>query len=117
MNYANPDMVGHTGKWDAIIKALVVVDECVGKIVDAALETGATLLITADHGNAEEKIDLATGGELTAHTINDVPLVLVSDPSRGKLADGGKLCDVAPTICKLMDLPQPAEMTGHNLLR
>ncbi|HET9342456.1 MAG TPA: 2,3-bisphosphoglycerate-independent phosphoglycerate mutase [Candidatus Eremiobacteraceae bacterium] len=116
MNYANPDMVGHTGKWDAIIKALVVVDDCVGKIVDAALETGAMLIITADHGNAEEKIDLATGGELTAHTINDVPLVLVSEPVSGKLADGGKLCDVAPTMCKLMDLPQPAEMTGRNLL-
>ena len=117
MNYANPDMVGHTGKWDAIIEALVVVDECVGKVVDAALETGATLLITADHGNAEEKIDLATGGELTAHTINDVPLVLVSSSASGKLASGGKLCDVAPTICKLMDLPQPAEMTGHSLLQ
>ena len=117
MNYANPDMVGHTGKWDAIIKALAVVDECVGKVVDVVLETGTTLLITADHGNAEEKIDLKTGGELTAHTINDVPLVLVSNPANGKLASGGKLCDVAPTICKLMDLPQPAEMTGRSLLQ
>ncbi len=116
MNYANPDMVGHTGKWDAIIKSLTVVDECVGKVVDAALEAGATLLITADHGNAEEKIDLATGGELTAHTINDVPLVLVSPAGDGTLAAGGKLCDVAPTICALLDLPQPAEMTGRNLL-
>ena len=116
MNYANPDMVGHTGKWDAIIKALDVVDTCLGKVVDAVLETGATLLITADHGNAEEKIDLATGGELTAHTINDVPLILVSNSANGKLAGPGKLCDVAPTICKLMDLPQPAEMTGRSLL-
>lgn len=116
MNYANPDMVGHTGKWDAIIKALAVVDECVGKVADAALETGTTLLITADHGNAEEKVDLATGGELTAHTINDVPLVVVSGAASSKLADGGKLCDVAPTICKIMDLPQPAEMTGRSLL-
>ena len=116
MNYANPDMVGHTGKWDPIIKALDVVDECVGKVVDASLEAGATLLITADHGNAEEKIDLATGGELTAHTINDVPLIVVSPAPNGTLASGGKLCDVAPTICKLMDLPQPAEMTGRSLL-
>ena len=116
MNYANPDMVGHTGKWDPIIKALDVVDECVGKVVDASLETGATLLITADHGNAEEKIDLATGGELTAHTINDVPFVVVSPTPNGTLASGGKLCDVAPTICKLMDLPQPSEMTGRSLL-
>ncbi|HYK52727.1 MAG TPA: 2,3-bisphosphoglycerate-independent phosphoglycerate mutase [Candidatus Eremiobacteraceae bacterium] len=116
MNYANPDMVGHTGKWDPIIKALDVVDQCLGKVVDAALETGATLLITADHGNAEEKIDLKTGGELTAHTINDVPLILVSSSANGKLASPGKLCDVAPTICKLMDLPQPAEMTGRSLL-
>jgi len=116
MNYANPDMVGHTGKWDAIIKALAVVDACVGRVADAALEAGATLLITADHGNAEEKIDLATGGELTAHTVNDVPLVLVSASANGSFASGGKLADVAPTICALLDLPQPAEMTGKDLL-
>jgi 2,3-bisphosphoglycerate-independent phosphoglycerate mutase len=117
MNYANPDMVGHTGKWDPIIRALDVVDECLGKVVDAVLESGATLLVTADHGNAEEKIDLATGGELTAHTINDVPLILVSNSVKSELASPGKLCDVAPTICKIMDLPQPAEMTGRNLLQ
>ena len=116
MNYANPDMVGHTGKWDAIIEALDVVDECLGRVVDAVLSAGATLLVTADHGNAEEKVDLQTGGELTAHTVNDVPLVLIAPDRSGPLASGGKLCDVAPTICSIMDLPQPAEMTGRSLL-
>ena len=116
MNYANPDMVGHTGKWGPILSALEVVDECVGRVVDSVLETGGTMLLTADHGNAEEKIDLATGSELTAHTINDVPLLLVSPKPNGSLAQGGKLCDVAPTICALLELPQPAEMTGRSLL-
>ncbi|HXW76639.1 MAG TPA: 2,3-bisphosphoglycerate-independent phosphoglycerate mutase, partial [Candidatus Eremiobacteraceae bacterium] len=78
MNYANPDMVGHTGKWDAIIAALEIVDGCLGRVEDAALEHGATLLVTADHGNAEDKIDLATGKELTAHTTNPVPFVFVA---------------------------------------
>jgi 2,3-bisphosphoglycerate-independent phosphoglycerate mutase len=116
MNYANPDMVGHTGKWDPIMESLAIVDECLGRVVDALLETGGTMVLTADHGNAEEKIDLKTGGELTAHTINDVPLLLITPEVSGKLAEGGKLCDVAPTICELLGLPQPAEMTGHSLL-
>ena len=116
MNYANPDMVGHTGKWGPILESLAIVDECLGRVVDAVLETGGTLLVTADHGNAEEKIDLKTGGELTAHTINDVPLLLIASKPLGSLADGGKLADVAPTICELLDLPQPAEMTGRSLL-
>ena len=116
MNYANPDMVGHTGKWQPIVEALEIVDECVGLVAAAVIETGGTMLLTADHGNAEEKIDLATGGELTAHTINDVPLLLISPDGAGALAAGGKLCDVAPTICALLDLPQPAEMTGRSLL-
>jgi 2,3-bisphosphoglycerate-independent phosphoglycerate mutase len=116
MNYANPDMVGHTGKWDPIVESLAIVDDCLGQVVDAVLAAGATLLVTADHGNAEEKIDLKTGGELTAHTINDVPLLLIETKPTAKLAGGGKLCDVAPTICQLIDLPQPAEMTGRSLL-
>ena len=116
MNYANPDMVGHTGKWNPIIESLAIVDECLGRVVDAVNETGGTMLLTADHGNAEDKIDFATGGELTAHTINDVPLLLIAPDSSGTLAAGGKLCDVAPTICELLDLPQPAEMTGRSLL-
>lgn len=116
MNFANPDMVGHTGKWDAIISALEVVDGCLGRLEAVALETGSILLVTADHGNAEEKVDLATGKELTAHTCNPVPLVAVSKPSLGGLASGGKLADVAPTICQLLDLPQPELMTGRSLL-
>jgi 2,3-bisphosphoglycerate-independent phosphoglycerate mutase len=115
MNYANPDMVGHTGKWEAIITALDVVDDCLGKVEKAALDAGAVLLVTADHGNAEEKIDLKTGKELTAHTANPVPLVLVGDGA-GPLKSGGRLCDVAPTICQLMGLAQPSEMTCHSLL-
>jgi 2,3-bisphosphoglycerate-independent phosphoglycerate mutase len=116
MNLANPDMVGHTGKWEAIIAALDVVDECLGRLEAAALESGSILLVTADHGNAEEKVDLATGLELTAHTCNPVPLIAISKPPIGGLAPGGKLADVAPTICQLLGLPQPAEMTGHSLL-
>ncbi len=116
MNFANPDMVGHTGKWDAIIQALEVVDECLGRLERAALDAGAVLLVTADHGNAEEKIDLATGKELTAHTCNDVPFIAVAQPGVGRVAPSGILADVAPTICQLLALPQPAVMTGHSLL-
>jgi len=116
MNLANPDMVGHSGKWDAIITALEVVDECVGRLETAALESDSILLVTADHGNAEQKIDLGTGTELTAHTCNPVPLIAVSRQKLGSFASGGKLCDVAPTICELLDLPKPAVMTGRNLL-
>jgi len=116
MNYANPDMVGHTGNWDAIIAALDVVDECLGRLEAAALKAGATLLITADHGNAEEKIDLPTGKPLTAHTCNPVPFIVVSQPIAGAVRDGGRLADVAPTVCRLLGLPQPEQMTGHSLL-
>ncbi len=116
MNLANPDMVGHTGNWDAIIAALDVVDECLGRLEAAALETGSILLVTADHGNAEEKMDLASGKELTAHTCNPVPFIAVSSPPAGRPSDGGKLADVAPTICQLLGLPQPELMTGHSLL-
>lgn len=116
MNFANPDMVGHTGKWDAIITALEVVDECLGSLERAVLDAGGLMLLTADHGNAEEKIDLSTGAELSAHTANPVPLVAVSNDAVSGLLGGGKLADVAPTICALMDLPQPALMTGHSLL-
>ena len=118
MNFANPDMVGHTGKWEAIIAALEVVDECLGRLETAALEAGAILLVTADHGNAEEKVDLATGKELTAHTCNPVPFIAIGPPSIRALrfTSDGKLADVAPTICELMTLPQPAVMTGRSLI-
>ena len=115
MNYANPDMVGHTGKWEAIIAALEVVDDCLAKLDAAARDSGAVMIVTADHGNAEEKIDLASGKALTAHTANPVPLVLINDGA-GPLESGGRLCDVAPTICRLMGLNQPPEMTGKSLL-
>ncbi|HXW50680.1 MAG TPA: 2,3-bisphosphoglycerate-independent phosphoglycerate mutase [Candidatus Acidoferrales bacterium] len=116
MNYANPDMVGHTGDWQAIVQALEVVDECLGRLEAAVLESQTIMVLTADHGNAEEKVDLATGKPLTAHTCNDVPLLLVSEPKLGPLRSGGKLADVAPTICQILGLAQPPAMTGRSLL-
>ena len=116
MNYANPDMVGHTGKWGPIVESLHVVDDCLGELEAAVRAAGGILIVTADHGNAEEKIDLATGTELTAHTINPVPFVVIGAKGVTKLRSGGALCDVAPTICALMELPQPPEMTGRSLL-
>ena len=116
MNYANPDMVGHTGKWGPIIESLHVVDDCLGELEAAVRAAGGVLIVTADHGNAEEKIDLATGTELTAHTINPVPFVIIGAKNVAHLRSGGALCDVAPTICALMDLPQPPEMTCRSLL-
>jgi len=117
MNYANPDMVGHTGKWGPIVESLHVVDGCLGELEAAVRAAGGVLIVTADHGNAEEKIDLATGTELTAHTINPVPFVVIGAKDVTTLRSGGALCDVAPTICALMHLPQPPEMTCHSLLR
>jgi 2,3-bisphosphoglycerate-independent phosphoglycerate mutase len=114
MNYANADMVGHTGKWEPTVAAVEAIDECLGRLSDAALKTNALLAITADHGNAEQKLD-AQGNPLTAHTTNLVPFLLVANGLRGRLADGGKLGDVAPTLLTLMGLPIPERMTGRNL--
>jgi 2,3-bisphosphoglycerate-independent phosphoglycerate mutase len=114
MNYANADMVGHTGKWEATIAAVEVIDECLGRLVGAALRAGALLAITADHGNAEEELD-AENRPITAHTTNLVPFVLVANDLHGKLASGGKLGDVAPTLLTIMGLPIPERMTGRNL--
>jgi 2,3-bisphosphoglycerate-independent phosphoglycerate mutase len=114
MNYANADMVGHTGKWEPTIQAVEILDACLQRLLDAVLAAGGLLVITADHGNAEEKID-ADGHPLTAHTTNLVPLILASNDVRGTLAPGGKLGDVAPTLLTLMNLPVPAVMTGSNL--
>jgi 2,3-bisphosphoglycerate-independent phosphoglycerate mutase len=114
MNYANADMVGHTGKWEPTIAAVETIDECLGRLSDAALRANALLAITADHGNAEEKLD-AQNNPLTAHTTNRVPFVLVGNGLHGTLASGGKLGDVAPTLLALMGLPIPERMTGHNL--
>ncbi len=114
LNFANPDMVGHTGSIPAAIKAVETVDTCVGKITEAILNKGGQLLITADHGNADEMID-ADGGIMTAHSLNPTPLILVSDKGH-TLTGEGVLADVAPTLLHLMGIPVPAEMTGKNLL-
>ena len=115
MNYANADMVGHTGKWGPTIESVQILDECLQRLSDAVLEAGGLLVVTADHGNAEEKID-KDGNPLTAHTTNPVPLLLIGNGTHGSLRGGGKLGDVAPTLLTLMDLPIPESMTGRNLL-
>jgi 2,3-bisphosphoglycerate-independent phosphoglycerate mutase len=117
VNFANPDMVGHTGVLDAAIQAVEAVDRGVGTIVDAALTLGGAVVITADHGNCELMKDPASGQPHTAHTLNPVPFIYVDRNDRGvRIRSGGRLCDVAPTILDAMHLPQPAEMTGHSLL-
>ena len=115
LNYANPDMVGHTGNLSAAIKAIETVDECVGKVVNAINAQKANLLITADHGNAEQMIDYKTGEPHTAHTTNLVPLVLISEKENVKLKEG-RLADLAPTILDLMGIEKPEEMTGESLI-
>lgn len=116
MNYANADMVGHTGKWEPTIDSLEVLDEQFARLTRGVLEAGGLLAITADHGNAEEKID-PEGNPLTAHTTNPVPFVLIADDFDPKLADGGKLGDVAPTLLSISELEVPPAMTGDNLLK
>jgi 2,3-bisphosphoglycerate-independent phosphoglycerate mutase len=118
INFANPDMVGHTGKLEPTIEACQYVDTCLGSIAKAIREMHGITLITADHGNAEQMIDPETGGPHTAHTTNPVPFHLIDDSARGlKLREGGALEDVAPTLLGLLDLEQPAEMTGRDLRR
>jgi 2,3-bisphosphoglycerate-independent phosphoglycerate mutase len=114
MNYANADMVGHTGKWQPTIEGVEVLDECLQRLSEATLAAGGLLAITADHGNAEEKID-PDGNPLTAHTTNPVPLLLIAKGLHGTLAAGGKLGDVAPTLLDIMGLTVPAAMTGRHL--
>jgi 2,3-bisphosphoglycerate-independent phosphoglycerate mutase len=117
VNFANPDMVGHTGVLDAAIRAVEAVDVGVGKIVEAARTRGGAVIITADHGNCELMRDPASGQPHTAHTLNPVPLLYVNDAdSRAQLRGGGRICDVAPTMLELLGLPQPKEMTGRSLL-
>jgi 2,3-bisphosphoglycerate-independent phosphoglycerate mutase len=116
-NYANPDMVGHTGVLQAAIRAVETVDACLGRVVDACRQTGTALLVTADHGNCDQMWDPTTDGPHTAHTTNPVGIVLVEPRERRtaeRLADGA-LCDVAPTLLGLLELPQPPEMTGRDL--
>jgi 2,3-bisphosphoglycerate-independent phosphoglycerate mutase len=114
VNFANPDMVGHTGKLDAAIKAVETIDTCMGRLEQALREVGGVMLVTADHGNLEQMTD-SDGGPHTAHTTNPVPLVLVNGDAGQALADG-RLADLAPTVLQLMRLPVPAAMTGQSLL-
>ena len=116
MNFANGDMVGHTGVLDAAIKACETVDTAVGMVVDAALERGWSCMITADHGNAEQMLDPATDAPFTAHTTNPVPFILVDVERRSiKLHASGGLRDIAPTVLKIMGLEKPREMDGEPL--
>jgi 2,3-bisphosphoglycerate-independent phosphoglycerate mutase len=114
-NYANGDMVGHTGVLPAAIRAVETVDECLGRMLDSLERVGGIALVTADHGNCEMMIDPATGGPHTAHTTNPVPLVLVGDSQTRELRTGGALCDVGPTIMNLLKVDVPPEMTGRDL--
>ena len=116
INFANPDMVGHTGVQEAAIKAVEAVDECVGKAVEALKEVNGQMFICADHGNAEQLIDYETGEPFTAHTTNPVPFILVNADPAYKLREGGCLADIAPTLIELMGMEQPKEMNGTSLL-
>ena len=130
LNFANPDMVGHTGNLEATVKSCEVVDECLGKLVEAILARDGVLAITADHGNAEELMNLQTSAIDKEHSTNTIPFIVVAKSLEGKslgLPEGigadlslisptGMLADVAPTILKIMGLPQPEEMTGRSLI-
>jgi 2,3-bisphosphoglycerate-independent phosphoglycerate mutase len=116
LNYANTDMVGHTGKIDAAIKAVETVDACLGRLSQAVEAAGGTLVITADHGNAEMMRDPATGEPHTAHTLNPVPFIIVNPPRTIARVDDGRLADVAPTLLDILGLSKPAAMTGHSLI-
>ena len=116
INFANPDMVGHTGVISAAIKAIETVDECVGKAVQAVKDVDGVLFICADHGNAEQMIDYTTGQPHTAHTTNPVPFILVNYDPAYTLKEGGCLADIVPTLINVMGMEQPAEMTGKSLL-
>ena len=115
MNYANCDMVGHTGVMDAAVKAVKAVDECVGRVVDALVKKGGKAIVTADHGNADKMVD-EEGKPFTPHSTNPVPAIVI-DPTcpKHELREGGRLCDLCPTMLKMMGMPQPKEMTGKSL--
>ena len=115
LNYANPDMVGHTGKLAATIKAVETIDLCLGRLAEAIRKVGGALLITADHGNCEMMHDPEAGSPHTAHSTNPVPIILMCDGDVSLV--GGQMADIAPTLLELMGLPKPAEMTGASLLR
>ena len=113
LNFANCDMVGHTGVFEAAVKAVEAVDTCVGRVTDAVAAQGGVTLITADHGNADRMVD-DDGSPFTAHTTNPVPFCVVGYDC--KLREGGRLADIAPTMLQILGLPQPAEMTGKSLI-
>src|SRR5690606_41209768 len=115
VNYANADMVGHSGKFDAAVKAVEALDVCLGRLAEAVRKAGGEMLITADHGNVEQMYDDATGQPHTAHTTNLVPLVYLG--RRAELTPGGALSDIAPTLLHLMGLEIPPQMTGKPLVR
>lgn len=115
-NFANPDMVGHTGNMDAAVSAIEAVDAAVGKVITAIEETNGYAFICADHGNAEQMKDYETNGAFTAHTVNPVPFVLVNYKEGVTLKEGGKLADIAPTLIEMMGMEKPAEMDGESLL-
>jgi 2,3-bisphosphoglycerate-independent phosphoglycerate mutase len=115
VNYANPDMVGHTGVLEAAIRACATVDKGLGQAMDALAVVGGAMIVTADHGNCETMVDPVTGGPHTAHTTNPVPVALFGGPAGARLHDG-RLADLAPTLLDLMGLPLPPEMTGTSLI-
>jgi 2,3-bisphosphoglycerate-independent phosphoglycerate mutase len=116
VNYANPDMVGHTGVIPAGVRAVETIDACLDRLSAVVLARGGCMLVTADHGNIEQLIDPESGGPHTAHTTNEVPLFWVVGDTRGRRLRPGGLADVAPTLCELLELPTPPQMTGRSLL-
>jgi 2,3-bisphosphoglycerate-independent phosphoglycerate mutase len=114
-NFANADMVGHTGILDAAVQAVTTVDTCLNRVLKAIENINGTAIVTADHGNAEQMIHYNTGEPHTAHTTNPVPFVLVDPTCKSTLREGGALCDVAPTLLGLLNIPKPQEMTGTDL--
>lgn len=115
-NFANPDMVGHTGIMEAAVKAVEAVDICIGKIFEEIKKVGGFMFICADHGNAEQMVDYVTGESFTAHTINPVPFILANAGDGIELRENGRLCDIIPTMLEIMGLEQPKEMTGESLI-
>ena len=117
LNFANCDMVGHTGVFDAAVKAVCTVDECVKRVVDKILSMGGSAILTADHGNADKMLD-ESGEPFTAHTTNPVPFIVIGEEFKGRtIVSGGKLCDIAPTLLSMMGIDKPTEMTGKSLLK
>ncbi len=116
LNYANADMVGHTGRLDAAVRAIETIDTCLGRLSNAVEARNGTLVVTADHGNAEMMRDPETGEPHTAHTLDPVPFVVVNPPAPIRRLADGRLADVAPTLLDILGLPQPAAMTGHSLI-